>query len=444
MTTITINETPKIYSIDNFLTQNECKHLISLGRNKFRKAIVSGSGTGHNTRSTTRTNDVAWISHSHDNVTKLLCQRISKLVNIPIENAEQLQLLQYKPGTFFLPHCDAYKRDGSSKSKHCLMYGGQRLITCLLYLNDVESGGETKFTKVNKTVKPKSGKIVVFHNCDEYKDVDEMTQHEACRVNKGVKYAVNLWFREANMKEKFIFIPLKKYSTTLTTFYRHLGIRDKLKGIISHQSNIPELENDLLNTFKSYHENNKYIFNIQESQIRNFNDFLVIKNVVPKDLLSKIQNYYAKCIESSKFVLGDSQTKRYKCNDDIISRVMQFELLEFVKTMTQTDMTPTYTYFSGYIKGYELPSHTDNDKCEITASCVISSSSNDHIWPIYLEQRKNTSYKAGPKPTPHKNDCYKICADVGDLILFRGKYMRHFREKLEIDNYNVTLLHYKS
>ena len=36
-----------------------------------------------------------------------------------------------------------------------MKYGGQRLWTALCYLNDVEEGGETRFTKLNIAVKPK-------------------------------------------------------------------------------------------------------------------------------------------------------------------------------------------------------------------------------------------------------------------------------------------------
>ena len=43
--------------------------------------------------------------------------------------------------------------------------GGQRVITVLAYLNDVEQGGATDFPEVGVSVKPNKGDVVVFHNC---------------------------------------------------------------------------------------------------------------------------------------------------------------------------------------------------------------------------------------------------------------------------------------
>ena len=45
-----------------------------------------------------------------------------------------------------------------------MKYGGQRMKTALVYLNDVESGGGTKFTKLNMEVNAEKGKLLVFEN----------------------------------------------------------------------------------------------------------------------------------------------------------------------------------------------------------------------------------------------------------------------------------------
>ena len=44
---------------------------------------------------------------------------------------------------------------------------GQRTLTCMIYLNDVESGGETEFTKLGLIIKPKKGTIVIWNNLNE-------------------------------------------------------------------------------------------------------------------------------------------------------------------------------------------------------------------------------------------------------------------------------------
>ena len=436
-----VSEYPLVYTISNFLTAEECDHLISIGKNRFSRAVVASS-SGFNAPSKIRTNDVAWIAHNFNKKTSDICKRISNEIDIPVANAEKLQLLQYKPETFYLPHCDAYKRDGSDKAKNCLGKGGQRMVTCLLYLNDVEEGGDTRFTLLNKSVSPEKGKMLIFHNCDEFGDVVPETRHEACKVIKGYKYAVNLWFREVGIHESFVFVPVKKYCQLLNTIYENVDNIDNLKKVFSLVSFKNDIQTTLIEKFKAFHKQNKYLFNINPNEMVSNRGFLLLKNVIPAELITDIQNYFNKCIDDNVFIFGDSQTMRYKCNNDIISRILQHELQEFINIYASKKVNSTYTYFSGYIKDHDLPSHTDNDKCEITASLVIGASNPEYVWPIYLEKNKNTGYRSGPKPKPHLSECREIRANVGDLMIFRGRHARHFREKLEIDYYNVTLMHY--
>ena len=41
--------------------------------------------------------------------------------------------------------------------------GGQRVATCILYLNDVETGGRTVFDKAGVAVTPRAGHACVFY-----------------------------------------------------------------------------------------------------------------------------------------------------------------------------------------------------------------------------------------------------------------------------------------
>ena len=41
------------------------------------------------------------------------------------------------------------------------------MVTCLLYLNDVEDGGETSFPNLDLEIRAKKGRMVQFHNCHE-------------------------------------------------------------------------------------------------------------------------------------------------------------------------------------------------------------------------------------------------------------------------------------
>ena len=80
---------------------------------------------------------------------------------------------------------------------HYLENGGQRVITALAYLNNVDKGGETSFPSIGKLVSPEKGKIVVFHLCRQGTyDSNPNAFHGALPVLEGEKWAFNLWFRQ--------------------------------------------------------------------------------------------------------------------------------------------------------------------------------------------------------------------------------------------------------
>ena len=93
---------------------------------------------------------------------------VGKLVSPPcstsLSHAESYQVIHYDETEEYQPHFDTFDPSEYEYVDY-LENGGQRIITALAYLNDVEQGGETSFPTIDKVVKPKKGKIVVFHDC---------------------------------------------------------------------------------------------------------------------------------------------------------------------------------------------------------------------------------------------------------------------------------------
>ena len=79
--------------------------------------------------------------------------------------------------------------------------GGQRLWTALVYLNDGFEGGETHFPRLDYSVKPRLGRLLVFQNTYRGSDIKhDLAEHAALPVISGEKYAFNLWFRERKFR----------------------------------------------------------------------------------------------------------------------------------------------------------------------------------------------------------------------------------------------------
>ena len=72
-------------------------------------------------------------------------------------------------------------------------------MTFFMYLNDVEEGGETEFSRLSPPIKitPTKGKVLLWANVldsDPHKE-DERVWHQALTVHKGEKHAANLWLQ---------------------------------------------------------------------------------------------------------------------------------------------------------------------------------------------------------------------------------------------------------
>ena len=119
---------------------------------------------------------------------------------MPIRNAEQYQLVYYKKGAQYKPHFDSFDYE-TEDGKNNWEPGGQRMITVIAYLNDVEEGGETGFPELGINIPPKKGNAVVFHNtltndAATHPKINPRSLHGGMPVIKGEKWMVNLWFRE--------------------------------------------------------------------------------------------------------------------------------------------------------------------------------------------------------------------------------------------------------
>ncbi|GKD07481.1 probable prolyl 4-hydroxylase 6, partial [Tanacetum coccineum] len=79
------------------------------------------------------------ISSLKDEVVGRIESRISVWTFLPVENGEAIQVLHYENGQKYLPHWDYFQ----DKTNQAL--GGHRIVTVLMYLSNVEKGGETIF-----------------------------------------------------------------------------------------------------------------------------------------------------------------------------------------------------------------------------------------------------------------------------------------------------------
>jgi hypothetical protein len=113
---------------------------------------------------------------------------------------------------------------------------------------------------------------------------------------------------------------------------------------------------------------------------------------------------------------------------------------EKMNELTGKDLIPTYSYHRLYTTGTELKRHKDRPSCEIsTTLCLGYDNSNvdskkypDWDWPMFV----------GPKTGEKGTDGLPIHMKPGDMIIYRGDIVEHWREPFWGLNHAQVFLHY--
>lgn len=177
--------------VDSILTPEECRRVIDMSEPNFTRSELVGS-----VPSNVRTSETAWLSKS-DPISQKIIQRVHELTGSTENECEQIQVVKYKPGTYYREHHDSC----CDESRACLDFekqGGQRNATLLVYLNDDFEEGETWFPKLDLKLRAPPGSGILFRPLgrDEAK-CHPKALHAGLPIKSGTKYICNVWVRES-------------------------------------------------------------------------------------------------------------------------------------------------------------------------------------------------------------------------------------------------------
>ncbi|XP_076924559.1 putative prolyl 4-hydroxylase 7 [Bidens hawaiensis] len=207
---------PRAFLYRNFLTDAECDHLIQLAKDKLEKSMVADNESGKIIESEVRTSSGMFLNKAQDEVVASIESRISAWTFLPVENGESMQILHYENGQKYEPHWDYF----NDKVNQAL--GGHRIATVLMYLSNVQKGGETVFpdseikesqpktsedwsecAKKGYAVKPKKGDALLFFSLHPNATTDVLSLHGSCPVIEGEKWSATKWIHVRNFDEAF-------------------------------------------------------------------------------------------------------------------------------------------------------------------------------------------------------------------------------------------------
>lgn len=122
-------------------------------------------------------------------------RRIAALTGLDGAHGEPLQGQRYAVGQEFKGHTDYFEPKGADYHRYCGVTGN-RTWTVMVYLNEPEAGGATRFKSVDKIIQPEAGKLVCWNNRRPDGSLNPATLHQGMKVRSGVKYVITKWFRE--------------------------------------------------------------------------------------------------------------------------------------------------------------------------------------------------------------------------------------------------------
>jgi prolyl 4-hydroxylase len=180
----------ELFIVRGFLDPGTCAALIErIDERRRPSEIVDDVGIA-NFR-TSETCDLDW----RDPLVGTVDARIADLLGLPLAASEPLQGQRYAPGQEFKPHTDTFEPGGYDFYLHTAETG-QRTWTAMIYLNEPEEGGATRFKSIGKTIQPDTGKLLAWNNLLPDGRPNPATLHQGMKVRRGTKYVLTKWFRE--------------------------------------------------------------------------------------------------------------------------------------------------------------------------------------------------------------------------------------------------------
>lgn len=192
---------------------------------------------------------------------------------------------------------------------------------------------------------------------------------------------------------------------------------------------------------------------MKSSEIFNQNHFLYVTNFIDKkvcDLLYHHVKMEAQRLEYLEYTLGAENTNRdvwgtfnddqapgdfSKYGDPIFDALLDISTAK-ISEITDIKLNPTYSYHRLYTTGTELKRHKDRPSCEIsTTLCLgydVSNANGNYNWPMFVGPKTG---ELGATGTP-------IFMEPGDMIIYRGCELEHWRDPFEGLNHAQVFLHY--
>ena len=194
--------------------------------------------------------------------------------------------------------------------------------------------------------------------------------------------------------------------------------------------------------------------------------YCIIRRAISKELATFTANYFsmkkqvydtcrqARFISPYEVLLGEYEgaagqiPHTYSSYSDIAMETLMLKCQPIMEKTTGLKLTPAYTYARIYKNGDVLKRHKDRFSCEISTTMNLGGDD----WPIYLNPDPKAGYVYGEFKGTHKIQNYaptkdkgiKIDLKQGDMLVYSGCELEHWRNKFKGKEHIQVFLHYNN
>ena len=127
---------------------------------------------------------------------------------------------------------------------------------------------------------------------------------------------------------------------------------------------------------------------------------------------------------------------------DIVMETLLIDMQKKMQEETNLNLVPTYSYARIYYKGNALARHKDRPSCEISTTMNLGGD----MWPIYVDPtgEDNVTYvtKSNTEVKKQAHSGIKVDLNPGDMLIYKGYDLEHWRETFDGDVCTQVFLHY--
>jgi hypothetical protein len=186
------------------------------------------------------------------------------------------------------------------------------------------------------------------------------------------------------------------------------------------------------------------------------NKYQVIRGAISKELADIAFTYLRISAEADHWLLTNQATHEgnmlignfkdrqvpnsYAKYADRLMETLLVKTIPIMKAKTGLNLIPTYSYTRLYKTGNILNRHKDRPSCEISTTLNLGGDP----WPIYIDPTGSNNvideYKGIMKPNAPKGN--KVDLKPGDMLIYSGCELEHWREPFEGKLCGQVFLHY--